>query len=227
MQKSASRLIRIADPDRPSVPHHKISAEEPPVRIFENDKLESLTFISFRTFLIFCFIFETAALTISFFYKLSFWSFLWHSFLGFFIWFITEYILHRFVFHFESDNKLIQHMIYVIHGNHHIQPNHPLRTIMPLIVTIPLGMLIWGLSIWGAGIGSGSAFFTGFFAGYTLYDAMHFATHNFKMKGTPLSLWKKHHLLHHYQTEEHNFSITMPWLDNLFHSLYIPPRKKK
>lgn len=227
MPKSYSRLIHTSDPEQPLAPHHKISGKGAPIRIFKHDWMESFTLISFKVFFISCFLCESLALTTTFIYSHYFLHSLTYFVIALPIWIITEYILHRYIFHFVSDNKKIQHLVYVFHGNHHIQPSHPHRTLMPLIVTLPIGAVIWAVSIWCAGVGSGSAFFSGFFLGYALYDTLHFATHNFSMKRFPFSWWKRHHLLHHYMTEEHNYSITMPWLDRLLRTHYCPARNAK
>lgn len=227
MPEFSSRLINTSDPEQPSAPRHKISGSAPPVRIFKNDWLECFTLISFKTFVIFCILFESLSLVTTILYSFSFWISFLLFMLGIPAWIITEYILHRYIFHFVSDNKKIQHLVYMFHGNHHIQPSHPYRTLMPLIVTLPIGTAIWAFCVWYAGWGLGSAFFSGFFLGYALYDALHFATHNFNMKRFPFSWWKRHHLLHHYMAEEHNYSITMPWLDIVLRTHYRPAHKNK
>ncbi|WP_077395474.1 sterol desaturase family protein [Bombella intestini] len=220
MSESSSRLIRVSDPTNSSAPHQKISGKAPPVRIFKKDWMEAFTLISFRQFLIYCFFFEVVLLYAN--YK----SFdnpgkkILFLFSGFVLWFFAEYVLHRFVFHFISERKSIQRLVYIFHGNHHIQPNHPYRTLMPIVVTLPIALLIWAISVYGAGFSLGSSFFMGFFSGYVLYDTIHYATHNFNMKMFPLNIWKRHHLLHHYRTEEHNYSISLPWLDTLFRTRY-------
>lgn len=201
-------------------PQSKIPGSAPPVRIFQSDWMEAFTLISLRTFLIFYFIFWSIVGTATWYYSKSPVCETLYFLLGLPIWVLSEYLIHRFIFHIKSNNKKIQHLIYVFHGNHHIQPNHPYRTLMPIIVTFPIGILIWTIFIEINGIPSGSALFWGFLTGYICYDSLHYATHNFQMKNSPFSLWQKHHLLHHYMTEEHNYSISMPWLDTLFFTNY-------
>lgn len=220
MSESPSRLVRISDPTQPSLPRRKIPGNEPPVRIFTQNWLENLTFTSLKKFLIFCLSFEALVLFVVAFYGVSLRYFSEYFIIALPVWLVTEYILHRFVFHFVSKKKEIQRLVYIFHGNHHIQPNHPYRTLMPIIVSFPVGLAIWGGAVCIFGVPAGSSFFSGFFAGYIFYDCMHFATHNFRMKHFPLSLWKRHHLLHHYRAEEHNYSISLPWLDTLFRSKY-------
>lgn len=62
----------------------------------------------------------------------------WHNFnlplsillalLGFLFFTLTEYCLHRFVFHSESylpNSKLVRYLHYIMHGIHHMLPNDP------------------------------------------------------------------------------------------------------
>lgn len=220
MSESPSRLIKISNPMNPSIPRHKVSGKESPVRIFQKDWMEAFTFISFRQFLVFCILVETIFIFLTVRSSASPARSVALICLGLSSWFFFEYFLHRFVFHFASDRKAIQKLVYIFHGNHHIQPNHPYRTLMPIIVTLPVGMMIFGGLFYALGLDLASAFFTGFFTGYVLYDTIHYATHNFSMKTFPFSLWKRHHLLHHYRAEEHNYSISFPWLDTLFCTKY-------
>src|SRR6185437_5377933 len=39
---------------------------------------------------------------------------------GMFFWTFFEYLMHRFVFHWVSENPRAQKFIYVMHGNHHL-----------------------------------------------------------------------------------------------------------
>jgi len=38
---------------------------------------------------------------------------------GLFIWTIAEYLLHRFVFHYEPKSKIGQYLHFMMHGVHH------------------------------------------------------------------------------------------------------------
>ncbi len=57
---------------------------------------------------------------------------------GYLFWTLTEYWLHRLVFHFEPDDGLGPRLHWIIHGVHHDHPNDPLRLVMPPSVSIPL-----------------------------------------------------------------------------------------
>jgi dihydroceramide fatty acyl 2-hydroxylase len=64
--------------------------------------------------------------------------------LGYALWTLFEYWLHRLVFHFEPDHGVGARLHWIIHGIHHEHPNDPLRLVMPPAVSIPLGGLVFG-----------------------------------------------------------------------------------
>src|SRR4029453_15343472 len=65
--------------------------------------------------------------------------------LGVLLWTLTEYLIHRYVFHYEPKTRWGKRLHYVIHGVHHDYPNDPLRLVMPPVVSIPLAFLFYGL----------------------------------------------------------------------------------
>lgn len=130
-------------------------------------------------------------------------------------WTLTEYALHRFVFHFEPRSPALQQAIFVIHANHHADANDPLRNLMPPIVSIPVGLAIWALSVWALGL-EGTWFFLGFMSGYVAYDLVHFACHQFPMKGRIGRMLKTHHMRHHHLKVDGNYAITGMIWDRIF-----------
>lgn len=130
---------------------------------------------------------------------------------GWLAWTATEYALHRYVFHYEPRSKLMREVIFVIHGNHHADPNDLLRNLMPPIVSIPLGGLIWAMCV-GVFGAAGTWFFLGFIGGYVIYDLVHYCCHQFPMKGRIARMLKAHHMHHHFHANEGNYAITgMIW----------------
>ncbi|WP_379923037.1 sterol desaturase family protein [Erythrobacter sp. R86502] len=135
--------------------------------------------------------------------------------LGWLAWSLTEYMLHRHVFHFEPRSALLQRAVFIIHGNHHTDSNDPLRNLMPPIVSIPVGLLIWIAAVAVAGP-TGTWFLLGFMSGYVLYDLVHYACHQFPMKGRLGRRLKTHHMRHHHLRAKGNYAITgMVW-DRVF-----------
>ena len=62
---------------------------------------------------------------------------------GVFFWTFFEYIMHRFVFHWVSDNPRIQRMSYILHGNHHEFPRDRQRLFMPPVPSLIIASLIF------------------------------------------------------------------------------------
>jgi sterol desaturase/sphingolipid hydroxylase (fatty acid hydroxylase superfamily) len=134
---------------------------------------------------------------------------------GVFVWTLTEYALHRYVFHFEPRSPLLRQAIFVIHANHHADSNDPLRNLMPPIVSIPVGGLIWAASLWALGA-QGTWFLLGFMLGYVAYDLVHFACHQLPMKGRIGRALKAHHMRHHHLQVDGNYAITGLIWDRVF-----------
>src|SRR6266403_201335 len=57
---------------------------------------------------------------------------------GLLIWTATEYLLHRYIFHFEPSSKWGQRLHFIFHGVHHDYPSYFLRLVMPPSSSIPL-----------------------------------------------------------------------------------------
>src|SRR3954452_20058699 len=83
---------------------------------------------------------------------------------GLFLWTLTEYWLHRLVFHWEPDNAFGRRMHFIIHGIHHDHPNDKMRLVMPPSVSVPLAALFL-LAYWLIFGDAGFPIFGGFMTG--------------------------------------------------------------
>ena len=140
---------------------------------------------------------------------------------GIVLWSLVEYVLHRFLFHFEPSHPRMRWIWYLIHGVHHEQPQCKTRLLMPPILSIPLAFLFYGLfrGIVGGLLAAPLAvapLFAGFVTGYLIYDMMHYAEHHLSMRWGPLKYLKRYHLLHHFKTPEHRFGVSSPLWDLVF-----------
>lgn len=191
-----------------------IDPRSPRVRLFKNEHLERLTLISPRAF----------AVTWGLLLPLILWAG-WGTedaltelglfAAGLFIWTIFEYLMHRYLFHLQVEVPAIKWLVYVMHGNHHDSPNDPLRGLMPFSVSLPIAALVWGtcLALIGA---SGSWLFLGFILGYVIYDTVHFACHQWPMRGKLSLMLKRHHMRHHYLDHHANYAISAIFWDRVF-----------
>jgi sterol desaturase/sphingolipid hydroxylase (fatty acid hydroxylase superfamily) len=140
------------------------------------------------------------------------------------IWTLTEYWLHRLVFHWEPDNAFGRRMHFIIHGIHHDHPNDKLRLVMPPSVSIPLAGLFF-LGFWLI-FGSPAAFpiFGGFIFGYLAYDYTHYYVHHFVPKSDLGKKLREQHMRHHFQDHRFGYGVSSPLWDLVFGTL---PRKRQ
>src|ERR1700746_2565426 len=109
--------------------------------------------------------------------------------LGILLWTLLEYLIHRYVFHYEPKTRLGKRLHYIIHGVHHDYPNDARRLVMPPSISVPLAFLFYGIFLLIFGRFASSAF-AGLVFGYICYDMLHYATHHFPMK-RGVWLWLK------------------------------------
>jgi sterol desaturase/sphingolipid hydroxylase (fatty acid hydroxylase superfamily) len=142
---------------------------------------------------------------------------------------LVEYLMHRYVLHsrFLYRHKATAALWKRIHFDHHQNPNDlavlfgALYTTLPTIFAIatPVGWLIGGPA------GGAAAFATALIL-FSLYEFCHCIQH---LPFTPRYQWlrslKKHHLAHHFHSEQGNFGITSFVWDRAFDTLYRRPQE--
>src|SRR5213078_4119531 len=101
---------------------------------------------------------------------------------GYAFWSLAEYWIHRMIFHWEPEQGWGARLHWMIHGVHHDHPNDPLRLVMPPSVSIPLAALFLYLFYLVLGAPACFAFAIGFYAGYLLYDMVHYHLHHHRPK---------------------------------------------
>lgn len=158
-------------------------------------------------------------------FQSSFLYFLGYYALGLVIWTLTEYTLHRFIFHFHPSSNWGKRIHFIFHGVHHDYPRDKMRLVMPPSVSIPLAILFYFLFSLILSEGALNAFFPGFLTGYLIYDMMHYAMHHHNFKSPLMKRIKQHHMLHHYQNEEKGFGVSSALWDMIFVSGF--PKKKQ
>ena len=141
--------------------------------------------------------------------------------LGLFLWTITEYTLHRFVFHYKPRSPRQERITFLFHGIHHAQPQCKTRLVMPPVVSIPLSLIYYGLLtlILGTLLGIHQwiwPIYSGLVIGYLAYDLTHYATHHFRMRQGILKFLKRYHMQHHYKTPNQRFGVSSPLWDMVF-----------
>jgi dihydroceramide fatty acyl 2-hydroxylase len=144
------------------------------------------------------------------------------SLAGIGIWTLTEYWLHRLVFHWEPDNAFGRRMHFIIHGIHHDHPNDKMRLVMPPSVSIPLAALFFG-AFWLILGEAAFPIFGGFILGYLAYDYTHYYVHHFVPKSTLGKRLRQQHMRHHFQDHRFGYGVSSPLWDVVFRTL---PRQR-
>ncbi len=135
---------------------------------------------------------------------------------GMIFWTLTEYLLHRFVFHFKPKSGLGKRIIFMFHGVHHDYPNDALRLVMPPSVSIPLAVLFYLLFRMVFGVTYVAPFYLGFLTGYLCYDITHYALHHVHLRKKFLVGLMKHHARHHYQNPNLGYGVSQTLWDHVF-----------
>ena len=143
---------------------------------------------------------------------------------GFALWSLTEYLLHRFVFHWgENGGAFGRRVHFLLHGVHHDYPNDKTRLVMPLGASIPIAILFWGIFHGLIGTTYGDPLYVGMGIGYLVYDFTHYSVHHFKQR-TAFGKWlRRHHMVHHFADHEGGFGVSSPLWDHVFGTM---PHKK-
>ena len=135
---------------------------------------------------------------------------------GWLTWTLTEYWMHRLVFHFEPERGVGARLHWIIHGVHHDHPNDPLRLVMPPSVSVPLSALFFGLFALVLGTPEAYPFTAGFLSGYLVYDMLHYHLHH-HAPTTRSGRWLRElHMRHHFQDDTRGFGISAPFWDAAF-----------
>ncbi|MEM7105553.1 MAG: sterol desaturase family protein [Bacteroidota bacterium] len=204
---------------------HFVSNKDESPRIFKNNFLDLVSrvhwstplilYIPFTLFLLYqaIFVYALNALTIIglFFGGMLFWSF-------------AEYVLHRFVFHYQPPGKWGERLHFVAHGVHHDYPNDSKRLVMPPALSLIFCVVFWFIYTSTLGYAYTMAFFPGFVVGYLMYDMTHYALHHANIKHPIFQKLKEHHMIHHYSHPEKGFGVSSTLWDIIFRSGY--PKKK-
>jgi sterol desaturase/sphingolipid hydroxylase (fatty acid hydroxylase superfamily) len=135
---------------------------------------------------------------------------------GYLFWTLTEYWMHRLVFHFEPEEGLGARLHWIIHGVHHDHPNDPMRLVMPPSVSIPLAAGFVALFVTVLGQPSAWLFGAGFLSGYLAYDMTHYHVHHHSPRTRLGKLLRELHMRHHFQDDTRGFGVSAPFWDHVF-----------
>lgn len=132
-------------------------------------------------------------------------------------WTFLEYLLHRWVFHFEprAGSQLQQELSFLVHGVHHDYPYDPDRLVMPPAVAVVVALAV-GFPLRAALGHLFAPAFAGLVAGYLWYDLTHYAVHHLRQRTALGRMQRRNHYLHHFRHPDRLFGVTTPIWDFVF-----------
>ncbi len=137
---------------------------------------------------------------------------------GIFSWTFAEYIIHRFVFHWKSKNRILKVIHYALHGHHHENPTDSNHLFMPPIPVLVISFFLFSFFFL---LMNKFAFFLfpGFEFGYLVYSMIHYSVHlkPYK-KGIMYKLWL-HHGKHHYENSNARYGVSNTFWDHIFRTI--------
>ena len=205
------------------MPKNFVSNKDETVRMFESDFMEALSHVHWTVPLwlfipIILFFLYQGIVT----YSLPAGDIVLYFIIGICVWTLTEYLLHRFIFHYNAKSDFGKKIHFIFHGVHHDYPKDSKRLVMPPSVSIPLALLFYLLFYSLIGEIKVTPFFAGFLTGYLFYDTTHYAIHHFNMKSKFWLAIKNHHMKHHYQDADKGFGVSQPTWDYVFKTNFPP-----
>lgn len=202
-----------------------VSNKDETVRMFKSDFLEAFSRVHFTVPLFIYVPVILAMLLLSiFYYHISALNIIVLFIGGVAAWTLAEYLLHRFIFHYDAKSEFGKKIHFIFHGVHHDYPSDSKRLVMPPSVSIPLAVLFFFLFRLIFGEALMMPFFAGFILGYLFYDITHYAIHHFNMHSDFWLKIKNHHMKHHYQDEFKGYGVSSPFWDVIFGTNFL---KKK
>lgn len=205
------------------IPEH-MAPQKGDIRLFENNLLERLSKISPVTVLAVYTPVIIFATWKSFSIGIPAGTFIALFLFGLAVWTLFEYLFHRFVFHFTPKGPVQERISFLFHGVHHQYPNDKKRLVMPISLSLIIGVALFLLSapLFGDWMWAYSA---GFAVGYLAYDMTHYSIHHFKPPNSRFfkAVWKSH-LDHHFRDANKGYGVSSPVWDHVFRT--VQPKKK-
>ena len=138
--------------------------------------------------------------------------------LGLLAFTLTEYLMHRYVFHMATYTEWRKKIQYTSHGVHHEFPKDKTRLAMPPIasVTLSTALLLLLRLVMGDLV---FAFLPGFLMGYAGYLFVHYIIHSYQPPKNAFKILWIHHGIHHFKNNERAFGVSSPLWDYIFRTM--------
>jgi sterol desaturase/sphingolipid hydroxylase (fatty acid hydroxylase superfamily) len=142
---------------------------------------------------------------------------------GAFLWFLAEYLLHRFAMHHLGGRGIMsrEHLEHHVHSSWSFATTHLLSwagvMVVGALVWLPVGRFVAGPAV-------GIALAVGWCAGYAWYEAHHALAHLRPPAGRYGRWLRRHHFHHHFGHPMYNHGVSIPLWDHVFGTFERPGR---
>ena len=143
---------------------------------------------------------------------------------GLLSWTLIEYFLHRLVFHWTDVKEPWKSLASGLHRAHHASAKAADLIIAPPVASLGFAILIYLLfALVTQSVTVAAVLETGVFAGYLVYEWVHFMSHRFYPRTKAGKYLRKYHLQHHFRDEDRQFGVTSPFWDIVFGTYKTQP----
>jgi sterol desaturase/sphingolipid hydroxylase (fatty acid hydroxylase superfamily) len=141
---------------------------------------------------------------------------------GWLLWTLTEYLLHRFVFHMGATTDQEKMRAFLTHGYHHEFPDDGMRLVAPPLMSWGPAVVICTIAYFVLGRHYWATTMAGTAVGYVGYDWIHYYTHHGRPK-RGLGKWlRRYHMLHHFADGSSRYGVSTPIWDLVFGTFKSP-----
>jgi sterol desaturase/sphingolipid hydroxylase (fatty acid hydroxylase superfamily) len=140
----------------------------------------------------------------------------WLAPAGLLAWTFTEYLVHRFLFHWKPRSPAARRLVFILHGVHHETPDDPTRLLMPPAPAIAGFAVLYVVFRTVLGSPWAEPFLAFFLIGYLAYDYAHLAAHRGRPRTRVGRFLRRWHMLHHFATPEARWGVSSPVWDHVF-----------
>lgn len=141
---------------------------------------------------------------------------------GWLIWTLMEYLLHRFVFHMDNTLEKNKVKAFMIHGYHHDFPDDKMRLVAPPVMSWGPAAIFAAIYYFAFGPHYWWTIMAGSATGYVAYDWIHYYTHHGRPKGGIGKWLRRYHMLHHFKDGNTRYGVSSPLWDLVFGTFRTP-----
>jgi sterol desaturase/sphingolipid hydroxylase (fatty acid hydroxylase superfamily) len=142
---------------------------------------------------------------------------LWLVPMGFVLWTLLEYGLHRFAFHMDNRETVLGRILSSSHLGHHAAPRDPDKVLVHTSFAAPISILLLALLYGVTGdLFEAAGVMTGIWAGFLYYELVHYRVHCTASNFPFIARQRRVHFYHHFSNADYCFGVTTPVWDYVF-----------